>query len=221
VNRDNRIVSLTATASKARGLEDRAEGNLDADHPSRDVDRSEGDITTTVLRCVGGETVIVNHDVSLPRPDDSKTYHVQGTDELRKRELDAVTSRDGAPTTSGSRSSATARSTSTRSGRPTGRRGSGRATATATTSRYGRSSTPSHGTSARRSTSTTPPPGWRSRRCPSSRSRWGAPVAVPEFTDGAWTTVDILLRLKAEESRAVGVSGLQSNRWTTTPFGHG
>ena len=32
---------------------------------------------------------------------------------------------------------------------------------------------------------------------------------------------DILLRVNAEESRAVGVSGLQSNHRTTSPFGHG
>ena len=33
--------------------------------------------------------------------------------------------------------------------------------------------------------------------------------------------LDILLRVNAEESRAVGVSGLQSNRWTTRSFGRG
>jgi hypothetical protein len=33
--------------------------------------------------------------------------------------------------------------------------------------------------------------------------------------------VDILLRVNAEESRAVGVSGSQSDHRTTSPFGHG
>ncbi|WP_369335012.1 PAS domain-containing protein [Halorubrum ezzemoulense] len=33
--------------------------------------------------------------------------------------------------------------------------------------------------------------------------------------------LDILLRVNAEESRAVGVSGFQSSQWTTSPFGHG
>jgi len=36
-----------------------------------------------------------------------------------------------------------------------------------------------------------------------------------------WGPVDILLRVNAEESRAVGVSGLQSNRRTPSPFGDG
>ena len=35
------------------------------------------------------------------------------------------------------------------------------------------------------------------------------------------SSIDILLRVNAEESRAVGVSGLQSNHRTTRPFGHG
>jgi len=34
-------------------------------------------------------------------------------------------------------------------------------------------------------------------------------------------TLDILLRVNAEESRAVGVSGLQSNRRTPSLFGDG
>jgi hypothetical protein len=32
--------------------------------------------------------------------------------------------------------------------------------------------------------------------------------------------IDMLLRVNAEDSRAVGVSGLQSSHRTTTPFGH-
>lgn len=84
VNRGNRFVSLTSTASKSRGLSDWAAKNLDPDHPSHDVEWSIGDVVTTVLECANGETVIVNHDVSLPRPY-SNMYHVQGTDGLWKR----------------------------------------------------------------------------------------------------------------------------------------
>jgi len=47
------------------------------------------------------------------------------------------------------------------------------------------------------------------------------PVAVNQCNDTRRTTLDILLRVNAEESRAVGVSGSQFNHWTTTPFGHG
>jgi len=38
VHRGNRFVSLTSTATKSRGLQRWAEGNLDEDHPARDAD---------------------------------------------------------------------------------------------------------------------------------------------------------------------------------------
>ncbi|MFB6135533.1 MAG: Gfo/Idh/MocA family protein [Halobacteriaceae archaeon] len=89
VNRGNRFVTLTATASKEAGLSDWAEENLDADHPSRDVDWSIGDVVTTVLKCANGETLVVTHDVSLPRPY-SNGYVVQGTDGIWQRETETV-----------------------------------------------------------------------------------------------------------------------------------
>ena len=54
---------------------------------------------------------------------------------------------------------------------------------------------------------------------PESSSGKGSTHVVHHKNGIRW--VDILLRLKAEESRAVGVSGVQSNQRTTTPFGHG
>ena len=52
---------------------------------------------------------------------------------------------------------------------------------------------------------------------------WKAPHEYRSFTyrQRGFELVDILLRVNTEESRAVGVSGLQSNRWTTTSFGRG
>jgi predicted dehydrogenase len=81
VNSGNRFVSLSATASKARGLDDWTEENLEADHPAQDVEWRHGDVITTVLKCANGETVEVTHDVSLPRPY-GRMYRVQGTDGL-------------------------------------------------------------------------------------------------------------------------------------------
>ncbi|WP_227379470.1 Gfo/Idh/MocA family protein [Haladaptatus halobius] len=89
VNSGNRFVSLTSTASKSRGLDDWAENNLEPNHPSYNVDWSIGDIVTTVLKCANGETVIVNHDVSLPRPY-SNMYHVQGTNGIWKRTFESI-----------------------------------------------------------------------------------------------------------------------------------
>jgi len=89
VNRGNRFVSLTATASKARGLAERAaEDHPDGD-PIRDVDWAHGDVVTTTLRCANGETVTITHDVSLPRPY-SNMYQVQGTGGLWQRDTHPI-----------------------------------------------------------------------------------------------------------------------------------
>jgi predicted dehydrogenase len=78
VNQGNRFVSLTATSSKAAGLDAWAETNLPAEHPARSVEWNHGDVVTSILECANGETVEVTHDVSLPRPY-SRMYTVQGT----------------------------------------------------------------------------------------------------------------------------------------------
>lgn len=90
INRGNRFVSLTATASKSRGLRDWAERHLEPDHPSREIDWTHGDIITTVIECADGETLTVTHDVSLPRPDNSKRFCVRGTRAIWQDELDSI-----------------------------------------------------------------------------------------------------------------------------------
>lgn len=89
INRGNRFVSLTATASRPAGLADWADRNLPADHPVGDVEWRHGDVVTTSIRCAGGETILVTHDVSLPRPY-SLMYQVQGTRGRWHGELDAI-----------------------------------------------------------------------------------------------------------------------------------
>jgi len=79
VNRGNRFLKLTATASKAAGLEHWTEENLDDDHPQADVDWANGDIVTTTIKCAGGETIVLHHDTTLPRPY-SNMRRVQGTE---------------------------------------------------------------------------------------------------------------------------------------------
>lgn len=80
INRGNRFVSLTATASKARGLHEyivkHPKGG--ADHPNAKVLFNLGDIVTTVLKTSNGETMLLSHDTGLPRPY-SLGFRVQGT----------------------------------------------------------------------------------------------------------------------------------------------
>ena len=78
IDRGNRFVSLTSTASKARGLHDYIVKNAGEDHPNADVKFKLGDVITTVIKTANDETIIVSHDTNLPRPY-SLGFRVQGT----------------------------------------------------------------------------------------------------------------------------------------------
>ncbi|MCB9315783.1 MAG: Gfo/Idh/MocA family oxidoreductase [Lewinellaceae bacterium] len=80
INRGNRFLHLTSTASKARGLQeyivDHPKGG--ANHPNASVRFNLGDVVTTVIKTSNGETVLLLHDTGLPRPY-SLGFRVQGT----------------------------------------------------------------------------------------------------------------------------------------------
>lgn len=83
IHRGNRFTHINAFASKARGLHDyileQPQGG--AGHPNAKVKFKLGDVVTTTLRCENGETMLLQHDTSLPRPY-SLGFRVQGTDGL-------------------------------------------------------------------------------------------------------------------------------------------
>ena len=79
INRGNRFVSLTSTASKSRGLHKYIVENGGEDHPNANVKFKLGDVITTVIRTVNGESIIVSHDTNSPRPY-SLGFRVQGTE---------------------------------------------------------------------------------------------------------------------------------------------
>ena len=77
LNRGNRMVSLVSMSSKAAGLHEwladhRAGTGLDA------AQVNQGDIVTTMIRCANGETILLTHDCTLPRPY-SRGGRIQGT----------------------------------------------------------------------------------------------------------------------------------------------
>ncbi len=78
INRGNRFVSLTSTATKARGLHDYVVAKGGADHPNAKVRFKLGDVVTTVIQTANGESVLITHDTNLPRPY-SLGFRVQGT----------------------------------------------------------------------------------------------------------------------------------------------
>ena len=84
INRGNRFMTLTSTASKSRGFALEAERS-----GSGRVVYNEGDVVTTVIRCANGETVMINHCISLPRPY-SRDFKVQGTKGILMEDTKAV-----------------------------------------------------------------------------------------------------------------------------------
>jgi predicted dehydrogenase len=78
INRGNRFVSLSSFASKSRGLHDYIVKNGSDKHPNAGVEFKLGDVVTTQIRCVNGETILLQHDTNLPRPY-SLGFRVQGT----------------------------------------------------------------------------------------------------------------------------------------------
>lgn len=66
-NYGNRPLTLTSMASKARGLKD----FYDKERPDskwRNLPIHQGDIVTTCIKCANGETVVIKHDCTVPRP---------------------------------------------------------------------------------------------------------------------------------------------------------
>lgn len=80
INRGNRLLYLTSTASKARGLQDYIVNHPKggASHPNAKIEWKLGDVVTSVIKTNNGETIIVSHDTNLVRPY-SLGFRVQGT----------------------------------------------------------------------------------------------------------------------------------------------
>lgn len=78
INRGNRMVHLTSTASQSRGLHKYIIGKGGQGHPNADVEFKLGDVVTTVIKCFNGQTIVLSHDTNSPRPY-SLNFRVQGT----------------------------------------------------------------------------------------------------------------------------------------------
>lgn len=78
LNGNNRMLSLVSMASKAAGLSRWLQENR-PDRPDLQAHRfTEGDVVTTMIRCARGETILLTHDCTLPRPY-SRGGRIQGT----------------------------------------------------------------------------------------------------------------------------------------------
>ena len=87
-----------SVASKARGVHHWIEKNRPDDSELMRADWKEGDVVTSILRCAGGETIVLTHACTLPRPY-SRDGRIQGTRGLWLEERDAVFVEDDASQT--------------------------------------------------------------------------------------------------------------------------
>ena len=78
INNGNRMISLTSTASCAKGLHDYIIKEKGGEHPLADVEFAQGDIVTTVIKCAKGQTITITLDTTLPRSY-SRGFTVRGT----------------------------------------------------------------------------------------------------------------------------------------------
>jgi len=81
INRGNRFLSLCSFSSKSRGLHNHIVKQGGENHPNTRVRFKLGDVVTTSIDCANGETILLQHDTSLPRPY-SLGFRVQGTEGL-------------------------------------------------------------------------------------------------------------------------------------------
>ena len=78
INKGNQFTSISSFATKSRGLNEYVINQGGKDHPNTNLDWKLGDVVTSMLKTTNGETVMIQHDTSLPRPY-SLGFRVQGT----------------------------------------------------------------------------------------------------------------------------------------------
>lgn len=78
INRGNRMLYLTSMSSKSRGLNEWIVKNKGKDYDLCDYNFNCGDVVSTMIKCANGETIVLHHDCSTPRPY-SRNYIVEGT----------------------------------------------------------------------------------------------------------------------------------------------
>ena len=149
INRGDRMLTLAATSSAPRGLDDYRERFIPPGHPSWQETYVKGDHTTCMITTHGGRIIRAEHDVSSPRPY-SRINSLAGSRGLVE---------DYVPVGDAGRASTSSRTTAATPG------ATSRRTATSTTTGCGRRSVPTPTTRAGMAASTTSCSGGSSSRC--------------------------------------------------------
>ena len=78
INRGNRMLTLTAMASRAAGMKEYIKNNKADDEVQMNTEFRQGDVVNTIITCANGETILLTLDTTLPRYY-SRGFTVQGT----------------------------------------------------------------------------------------------------------------------------------------------
>ncbi len=94
INRGNQFDHMIAMSSKSQSLQEYAAARFGAESPQAKLDIALGDVVTSLIRTVAGQTIIVTHDTNTPRPY-SRDYLIQGTKGLVRKYPEAKIYLDG------------------------------------------------------------------------------------------------------------------------------
>ena len=85
----DRFDCVVSMASRSLGIKDQLQRKYGAGHPAAALPYCQGDIVTTMVKTVKGNTIVVTMDMQLPRPYDNR-WQIQGTRGLYNEQRDAV-----------------------------------------------------------------------------------------------------------------------------------
>ncbi len=89
INNGNKFLSLVSFSSAAKSVHEYIVETQGAEHPLAQLDFAQGDITTTILTCSNGQTVVLTLDTTMPRYY-SRSFTVRGTKGAYFEENDSV-----------------------------------------------------------------------------------------------------------------------------------
>ncbi len=89
INCGDRFDSLVSMASRSLGIKDQLERRYGKDFAPAKLPYRQGDIVTTMVKTVKGNTIVIAMDMQLPRPYDNR-WQIQGTRGLYNEQRDAV-----------------------------------------------------------------------------------------------------------------------------------
>jgi hypothetical protein len=89
INNGNRMISLTSTSSISKGLHEYILRQKGPENKLASAVFNQGDVVTTVIRCINGETITITLDTTLPRAY-SRGFTVCGTKGRYSEDTDSI-----------------------------------------------------------------------------------------------------------------------------------